>query len=112
MRPVKEINLDIVFYREDDMFVAHCLQLDIVAQAHTISQAECDIEDLIIAHTMYTIENDDWDNYFKPAPPMYWALLPKASPEESKSVQSDIPDMDMGMIYSMRKWLSEGVSCE
>lgn len=102
MKPTK-IHLDIVLYREDDLFVAHCLQLDIIAQATTVEQAKCNIEDLIIAHTEYTIKHDDWDNYFKPAPDIYWALLPEAEQEEEETLQTEIPNMDLAMVYSLNK---------
>jgi len=94
--------LDVVFYKSEGKFVAHCLHLDLVQEASNFEQAKCDMEDVIIAHINYTIENDNWDNFYKPAPDIYWSLLPKAEEIEEDESDTDVQDCP----YSVRNWRS------
>lgn len=114
MNPARKINLDILCYRDGENYAAHCLQLDIVAEAETKDQAISELVALIVTHTEYTIENDDWDNYYKLAPEIYWQLLAKAQPEGEFLIQvPEKPKFDMSMIYSLNKWRSgQNLYCE
>ncbi len=103
------IKLDVVFYREDNQFVAHCLQLDIVTSANTMEQARCDIEDLIKAHVEYTIENDNWDYFYHRAPDKYWALKDNATPYDDETTQNEFHDIDKNFIWNIIKWQSDVV---
>lgn len=98
------IHLDVLVYKKGKRFIAHCLQLDIVASASTLEQARCDIEDLIKAHTLYTIENDDWDHFFKPAPSEIWAMLPKASSEEQMKETEPFQEIPPSLTYQIQRW--------
>ncbi len=81
------IHLDIICYKEEDLFVAHCLQLDLVTTAMSVPQAYTDMEELIKTHITYAIQNNNLDNLFKPAPPDIWRLVPKASVVDDKPVK-------------------------
>jgi len=88
------LHLDVVVYKEDDLFVAHCLQLDLVTTAKTIEQACCDIEDVIKTHITYAIENDNLENLLKPAPPEIWNLLLKTNIVAEGSIKRwELPKM-------------------
>ena len=80
------IHLDVVCYKEDDLFVAHCLQLDLVTTATTVHQACIDLEGIIKAHLQYAIENENLDNIFKPAPQEIWRMMTKATLIEDDSL--------------------------
>lgn len=62
----------ILVKEEDDLFIAHCLELDIVATADSIGQAQKEIIALICAQVDYAFSNDNLDNLYHPAPPEVW----------------------------------------
>lgn len=61
--------------KEDELFVAHCLELDIVTSSNNIGDLESDIISLISAQLDYAIANDNLDNLFHPAPSEVWQEL-------------------------------------
>lgn len=113
----RTINLDIVIYREDGLWVAHCLQLDIVAASQTVEEAQSEIMELIKAHTEYTIEHDDWEHFYHPAPDKYWALIPKAPSVEDGMIDfsdsdlkaSDKKDLFDKPVFTMKNWRSDHI---
>ncbi|MGH7900893.1 MAG: hypothetical protein ACRENZ_04075 [Thermodesulfobacteriota bacterium] len=84
MKP-RIIHLDVICYKEDELWVAHCLQLDLVTTANTSEQAFCDMEDVVRTHIEYIIKNDNWEYLFKPAPPGVLNLFLKSHPVEDES---------------------------
>ena len=58
--------------KEDNLFVAHCLELDIVATASTLKDAQSDLYDLILAQVDYAFSNDNLENLYHPAPSDVW----------------------------------------
>ncbi len=60
--------LRILIRREDDLWVAHCLELDLVAAALTEKQAEEDIIAVIMEQVRYCIVNDNMDYLFRKVP--------------------------------------------
>ena len=59
----------ILIKREDDLWIAHCLELDLVAAAPTEQQVEKDIVTAIIGQVRYCLANDNmdylWITYFE-----------------------------------------------
>ena len=74
MENIKETSFstNILIKEEDGVFVAHCLELDIVAVGETLDQARKDIVDLVSAQIDYAFANDNIQNLFYPAPPEIW----------------------------------------
>jgi hypothetical protein len=66
------LNFNILLKKEEDLFVAHCLELDIVATGDTVQQAKNDVLDLIVAQVDYAFSNDNLDHLYHPAPPEVW----------------------------------------
>jgi len=62
----------VLITKEDDKYVAHCLELDIVTTAPTFSEARDDIGDLILAQVKFAYENDNLEHLYKPAPKEIW----------------------------------------
>ncbi len=62
----------ILLKKKEDLWVAHCLELDLVAAALTEKQAEEDIVAVIIEQVRYCIVNDNMDHLFKNAPKEVW----------------------------------------
>ncbi len=72
------IKLNIVIYKAGEEWVAHCLQMDIVASGKSAKAVEEDIVDLIKAQLRFAIDNDNVVNMFKPAPIEIWSMLKHA----------------------------------
>lgn len=66
------IKFNILIKKEDDIYVAHCLELDIVATADNLDQVKDDIISLIDAQISYAFGNDNLANLFRPAPSEVW----------------------------------------
>ncbi len=72
------LHLDLLVYFQDGEYVAHCLQMDIVATAASQDQVVEDMIDLVRAQIDFAIKNDNLENIFRPAPPEVWELLMRA----------------------------------
>jgi hypothetical protein len=57
---------------EEGLWVAHCLELDLVTEADTREQACEDMADVITAHVRYALENDNMEYLYHPAPQEVW----------------------------------------
>ncbi len=75
---------NILVKKEDELFVAHCMELDILATGNSINEAADDLIDLIVAHLKYAFINDNLDHLYRPAPPEVWEEFYgcKEEPEE------------------------------
>lgn len=80
-------HLDILVEMEDSNYVAHCLQLDIVAVGATTEEVIRDINDLIHAQIEFALEHDNLENLFKPAPPEVWEKLWRVKMLEAPSCE-------------------------
>lgn len=63
---------NILIKEEEDIFVAHCLELDIVATADSVKEAQKDIIALVCAQVDYAFTNNNLDHLYHPAPPEVW----------------------------------------
>lgn len=74
--PSKKNQLELrgIVYREMDQWIAHCLELDIVAEGKTAAAAVADAIDLCVFQIDAAIENNDLESIFRPAPAKYWNL--------------------------------------
>lgn len=68
----KGMIFNILITFEEDLFIAHCLELDIVATGRTIDQTQKDIIALICAQVDYAFGNDNLENLYHPAPKDVW----------------------------------------
>lgn len=84
------IKLNVLIYREGDNWIAHCLQMDIVAANTNVKTAEDDIIDLIKAQVTFALENDNLGNLFKPAPAEEWAKLENATKCGTKKIRIEL----------------------
>jgi hypothetical protein len=93
-----KIQLDILIKREEDYYLAHCLQFDLVTTADTLKAVRIDIVDLCRAHIEYAYEYDNLQYLFSPAPKEVWAEYLAMSKKEDCDVEntplSDSPSMN------------------
>ena len=73
IRQKPEIRLDILITKEEDYYQAHCLQFDLVATDDTMKGAQEAISALCDAHIRFSVENDNMEYLFSPAPKEVWA---------------------------------------
>ena len=66
------ITFNIFIKKDEEVFIAHCLELDIVATASTLEQVKDDIISLIKAQVEFAFSNDNLDRLFHPAPKEVW----------------------------------------
>jgi len=73
--PDMPIHVNVLVEPQEDCFVAHCLELDIVATGDSADAAFRDVIDLILAQLEYAVANDNMEHFFNPAPPEAWSKL-------------------------------------
>ncbi len=78
------INANILTKKEGNIFVAHCLEFDIVATGDTADQAQRECVSLICAQIEYAFAHDNLDNLYHSAPAEVWAELFTCKAQEEK----------------------------
>jgi len=63
---------NILAKKEGKTWIAHCLELDIVATAKSLETVKGEIKDLILAQVDYAFSNDNLENLYRPAPAEAW----------------------------------------
>lgn len=63
---------NVLIKKSDSDFVAHCLELDIVATGRDLDEVLADMGDLITAQIDYAFSNDNLENLYHPAPADVW----------------------------------------
>jgi len=69
------IPLRAVVYREGDWWIAHCLELDLVAEGKSPFAALKDVLDLAEFQIRVAMEDGDLDSIFRAAPPEVWRMF-------------------------------------
>lgn len=69
---------------EEYGFVAHCLELDLVATADTLEAVKADILDVIIAQIQYAFANDNLEYLYHSAPPEVWREFYECKEQETE----------------------------
>lgn len=66
------ISVNILIKKEDGLFIAHCLELDIIAVCDTLDNARKEVISLVCAQIDYAFSNDNLENLYHPAPQEVW----------------------------------------
>jgi predicted RNase H-like HicB family nuclease len=80
---IEIFNFKILLSNEENMWVATCLELDLVAVAATVEEVMLDISDVIFVQLQYSLENDNLDYLYKPALLEEWKLFFNSSKKET-----------------------------
>ena len=76
------LHLNVLVERQEDgSFLAHCLELDLVAEGSTSETAFSELLGLIDVQIRTCIDNDNLQNLFFPAPKEVWEKLLRARNE-------------------------------
>ena len=70
-----EMELRVITYREEGVWLAHCLELDIVAEGKTAKKAFADLVDLCLLQITTAVEENDLRSIIRPAPAEFWTLF-------------------------------------
>ena|ERR1051326_6068312 len=73
--PNLKINLSAVVYFEDSVWLAHCLELDIVAEGKDSDDALRSLISLCDLQINVALEEGDLEAVFRPAPADVWTLF-------------------------------------
>jgi hypothetical protein len=68
-------------------WIAHCLELDIVATANSLPELKKDILDLIATQVDYAFTSNNLDNLYHPAPPEVWKEFYACKNQEETEVE-------------------------
>ena len=68
-------------------FVAHCLELDLVATSDSLEAVKADILDVIIAQIQYAFANDNLEYLYHSAPPEVWREFYECREQETERYQ-------------------------
>jgi len=69
------INLSAIVYCESGVWLAHCLELDIVAEGEGANDAFESLKSLCDLQITVALEEGDIGSVFRPAPPEIWKLF-------------------------------------
>jgi hypothetical protein len=89
-RKQPNFQFDVLLYRDDGQWAAHCLQLDLVEYG-TWKAAQGAIRDVSRAHIEYALEHDNMDYLFHPAPSDIWKLFLKSKLIGRKTIRIHTP---------------------
>ncbi|MGO8878367.1 MAG: hypothetical protein ACLPVO_18890 [Desulfomonilaceae bacterium] len=64
MKKEWKFTFSILIKKQEDLWVAHCLGLDLVAASPSKEEVEKDIVDICLEQVRYSIVNDDMENLF------------------------------------------------
>jgi predicted RNase H-like HicB family nuclease len=73
MKPIR-ISLRIVFYREDEFWVAHCLEFDLMGHGATKKEALSLLTEAIEAQALESLSDNNLGNLFTPADGKFLAM--------------------------------------
>ena len=100
MRGAKEEKsiVRVLIYREDDYWIAHCLEYDLLGDGKTVRTALKRLMGVIETQISYLKENDLMEQLYHPAPLQYWRRFATARPlpdtelVSKKEFKPKIPD--------------------
>ncbi|MBI4773816.1 MAG: hypothetical protein HY788_06485 [Deltaproteobacteria bacterium] len=81
---------NVLIQHEDNIYTAHCLELDIVTEAPTLDQVKLDIVDLIRSAIEYAFRHDNLDHLFRAAPLEIWEEFYRCLREDPSSEREEI----------------------
>lgn len=67
------LTLRVFGYREDGLWVAHCLEMDILGHGKTFKTALADLLDLVEMQVSFALQANDPAMIYRPAPPWVWS---------------------------------------
>ncbi len=79
-----DFELHCIQYKDNNWYIAHCLELDLAAQGRSPQGARNTLADMIRDQVQFAVENDMMDSLFRPAPEKYWRQYHKITAQKTK----------------------------
>lgn len=76
-------NVTVIIEKKDNLYIAHCLEFDLVTQAKILKESKEMIVDAIYEYLTYAVEHNLQGQVFRPAPSEYWTKIPYTTKEET-----------------------------
>jgi len=73
--PVYHTPLHVVFYYEQDRWIAHCLQFDLIGDGDSKEDALASLSEAISMQIEATLESQNFENLFTPAEGKYFDMF-------------------------------------
>lgn len=91
-----KIRLDfrVLIYKEDEFWIAHCLETDLVAEGASMSQAIDSLIDISNVQIEAAIDEGDLASLFTPAPPDIWRMYAIAAEGPSRRPRKAIKQVN------------------
>ena len=86
-----QIELRIITYREENVWLAHCLELDIVAEGSSSKKAVKDLVDLCLLQVKTAMDENNLPSIIRPAPAEIWAMFFSARKKKQIKPSPDGP---------------------
>ena len=103
---VNSITANILTKKEDGLFIAHCLEFDIVATGGTPEQAQSACVELICAQIEYAFAHNNLDNLYHSAPAEVWADFFACQAQEEKRYKIEKRLQDPQENFFLPPWLT------
>ncbi len=84
--PATAMTFGVLIKAEGGGFLAHCMELDIVAEASTLEEVKEEMGSLIAAAVDYAFSNDNVAHLYRPAPPEVWEEYYRCVEEGSEQI--------------------------
>jgi len=101
---MKSLMVHVIIYQEEDYYVAHCLEFDLVAQGNSREESFQNLLDAVELQTQYALETGNPENLIQPAPPEFWRMLFKSHNNTELYSNMRLPEIlseiECGVIYS------------
>ena len=81
------MTFNVLVSKEERVYVAHCLELDIVTTGTRIKDVKKEMGELIVAQVDYAFSNDNLENLFRPAPANVWKIFYSCKEQTEKRIK-------------------------
>lgn len=90
-RNLKKLNiyLKILFYKEDNLLIAHALEMDLKGYGKTKEEAEKKLEELIKMQLSFAVFKNDLSLIYHPAEPRFFMLFEQIKEQYLKTFKED-----------------------
>ena len=95
------IPLRVVFYREDEEWVAHCLEFDVLGSGTSRQAALDDLEECIDIQIEFSVEHNNPANLFRPAPGEYHQMFARGRDVAEGELQIRFPARVDGLMIAV-----------
>ena len=114
-KPVQKLSipLRVVFYMQEDRWVAHCLEFDLCGDGDTQSEAIESLIAAIVCQVENALENENPADLFNPADGKFFRMFASGKRVAVGNIEFHIPENDNLVIEDCetREYVDDGLAC-